>query len=175
MAAAAAIDQTPGMDEAEVDAFTEMVRAFLLYKPANPLNIMVGWCVNDYQIDIATPEGRTEYKRILDMAAALGAEHVLFAPANSEVSRRAASRDDWGWENVLWLGLGQKIRRNEWDPATGAIPSSVREMLDYAQSKNLRLVAYVYPVMGVQQNTRLADRAEAASARIWATTSFRTG
>ena len=56
----------PGMDEAEVDAFTALVRAFLLYKPTNPLNVMVGWCVNDYQIDIATPEGRAEYKRILD-------------------------------------------------------------------------------------------------------------
>ena len=89
---------------------------------------MVGWCVNDYQIDIATAEGRTEYKRIFDMAAALGAEHVLFAPTNSEVSTRAANQDDWGWENLLWLGLGQKIRRNEWSSENGAIPSSVREM-----------------------------------------------
>jgi hypothetical protein len=146
------VDQTPGLDESEVAAFTGLVRAFLLYQPVNPLNIMVGWCANDYQIDIATAEGRTEYKRILDMAAAVGAEHVLFAPANSEVSRRDNSRDDWKWEYVLWLGLGQKIRNNQWDPATGPIPASVREMLDYAHSKRLSLVAYVYPVMGFTQD-----------------------
>ncbi len=146
------IDATPGMDEAEVEAFTEAVRASLLYKPANPLNIMVGWCANDYQIDIATPQGRTEYKRILDMAANLGAEHVLFAPANSEVSRREDSRDDWKWEYVLWLGLGEKIRQNQWDPSSGPIPAGVREMLDYARSKKLGLVAYVYPVMGFTQS-----------------------
>ena len=145
------IDTAPGLDEAEVEAFTDAVRASLLYKPANPLNIMVGWCANDYQIDIATPEGRTEYKRILDMAATLGAEHVLFAPANSEVSRREDSRDDWKWEYTLWLGLGQKIRKNEWDPSSGAIPASVQEMLDYARFKKLGLVAYVYPVMGFTQ------------------------
>jgi hypothetical protein len=145
-------DARPGLDEAEVFAFTEMVRAFLLYRPANPLNLMVGWCANDYQIDIATAEGRAEYSRILDMAANVGAEHVLFAPANSAVSKRSQSTDDWKWEYVTWLGLGEKIRRNEWDPATGAIPDSVREMLDYAAAKHLGLLAYVYPILGFTQN-----------------------
>jgi hypothetical protein len=141
-----------GLDDAEVFTFTEMVRAFLLYRPANPLNLMVGWCANDYQIDIATPEGRAEYKRILDVAADVGAEHVLFAPANSAVAKRSESTDDWKWEHVLWLGLGEKIRRGEWDPATGTIPDSVREMLDYAAAKHLGLLAYVYPIMGFTQN-----------------------
>ena len=145
-------DAAQGMDEAEVEAFTSMVRAFLLYRPAHPANLMVGWCVNDYQIDIAKPEGRAEYKRILDMASELGAEEELFAPSNSDVSRRRLSSDDWHWENVLWLGMGQKIRRNEWDPAAGAIPASVEEMLDYARSKRLGLLAYVYPVLGFTQS-----------------------
>ncbi len=145
-------DQTAGMDKAEVEAFTDLVRAFLLYKPAHPANLMVGWCVNDYQIDIARPEGREEYKRILDMAAKLGAEQVLFAPSNSDVSRRRLSRDDWHWENTLWLGMGQKIRRDEWNPSAGALPASVREMLDYAQLKHLGLLAYVYPVLGFTQS-----------------------
>jgi hypothetical protein len=144
-------DEQPGLDTAEVEAFTEMVRAFLLYKPTHPLNIMVGWCANDYQIDIATPEGRAEYKRLLDTAAQVGAEHVLFAPANSEVSRRSLSKDDWKWEYVLWLGMGQKLRRDEWDPAKDALPASTQEMLDYARSKNLKLVAYVYPVLPFEQ------------------------
>lgn len=145
-------DAKAGMDEAEIEAYTAMVRAFLLYKPTNPLNVMVGWCVNDYQIDIAKPEGRSEYKRILDMSAELGAEHVLFAPYNSAAARRSMSRDDWKWEYVLWLGLGQKIRRNEWDAATGELPAEVRELLDYAKSKNLGLLAYVYPVLGFEQS-----------------------
>jgi len=160
------LDEAPGLDKAEDEAFTDAVRASLLYKPANPLNIMVGWCANDYQIDIAMPAGRTEYQRILDMAAALGAEHVLFAPANSDVSRREDSRDDWKWEYVLWLGLGEKIRQNQWDPSTGPIPASVREMLDYARSKKLGLVAYVYPVMGFTQNPEWLVGANRARANL---------
>jgi len=123
------------------------VRAFLLYKPARPLNIFVGWCVNDYQIDVAAAPGRAEYKRILDRAAELGAEYVLYAPANSDLSRREESVDDWSWEHVLWLGLGQKIRKGEWAPRSDDVPPSVQEMLDYAGAKGLKLVAYVYPVL----------------------------
>ncbi len=140
-----------GMDEAEIEAFTECVRAFLLYKPERPLNIFVGWCVNDYQIDIATPKGREEYKRVMDRAAELGADYILFAPTNSDISRREDSVDDWGWENLLWLGLGQKIRRNEWNPKYDPVPPTVQEMLDYARKNNLKLVAYVYPVMPFSQ------------------------
>ena len=145
-------DTTPGMDEAEVATFTELVRAFLLYRPARPLNLFVGWCVNDYQIDAAAPEGRAEYKRILDRAAELGAEYVLYAPTQSDLSRRVDSADDWSWENLLWLGLGQKIRKGEWDARKDAVPASLQEMLDYARSKNLKLVAYVYPVLPFSQN-----------------------
>ncbi len=35
-------DAVPGLDEAEVAAFTDTVRAFLLYRPGKPLNIFVG-------------------------------------------------------------------------------------------------------------------------------------
>ena len=142
----------PGMDEAEIETFTELVRAFLLVKPAKPTNVMVGWCANDYQIDVATPEGREEYRRLFDRAAELGAEYFLYAPTNSDLSRRSDSKDDWGWENLLWLGLGQKIRRNEWDPKTGAIPPSVQEMLGHARAKRLKLLAYVYPVVPFSQD-----------------------
>ena len=155
-------DAAPGLDESEVSAFTGMVRAFLLYRPVRPLNIMIGWCANDYQIDVATPEGRAEYKRIMDSAAALGADHLLFAPANSDVSRREDSTDDWGWEYTLWLGMGEKIRKNEWDAATGPIPNSVQEMLSYARSKKLGLLAYVYPVLGFggkRKRSNLGDHA----------------
>lgn len=140
-------DATDGMDEAEIAAFTEMVRAFLIAPHERPLNIFVGWTANDYQIDVGTSEGRTEYRRLLNRAAQLGAEYVLYAPSNSLLSRREESVDDWSWEHVLWLGLGQQIRRGEWDPAADEIPWSVREMVGYARSRNLRLLAYVYPIM----------------------------
>jgi hypothetical protein len=149
----AAPDAAPGMDEAEIEAFTEMVRASLLYTPERPLNLFVGWCVNDYQIDAATPEGRAEYRRIMDRAAELGAEYVLYAPTQSDLSQRIESADDWSWENLLWLGLGQKIRKGEWDPRTDAVPAGLQEMIDYAGSKRLKLVAYVYPVVPFSQNT----------------------
>ena len=148
----AAAADTSGLDVAEVDAFTEMVRAFLLYRPDRPANVFVGWTANDYQIDIATPEGRAEYKHLLDRAAALGAEHVVFAPTNSALSRRVESADEWSWENLLWLGLGQKMRKGEWDPRRDSVPASVREMLDHARSRRLGLLAYVYPVVPFAQN-----------------------
>ncbi|MCX6377386.1 MAG: hypothetical protein NTU88_15345, partial [Armatimonadetes bacterium] len=65
---------------------------------------------------------------------------------------RKESRDAWGWEHILWLGLGQKIRKDEWDPNKDTIPSSIKEMLDYAKSKHVGLVAYVYPTMPWMQN-----------------------
>ena len=113
----------PGMDEAEVAAFTDLVHAFLLYHPTRPLNIMVGWCVNDYQIDVAGADGRAEYKRIIDRAAELGAQYLLYAPSNTSLSRREDSLDDWSWEHVLWLGLGQKIRAGAWNVKSGEIPA----------------------------------------------------
>jgi hypothetical protein len=145
-------DAEPGMDEGEVEAFTGLVRAFVLAKPERPVNVFVPWCLNDYQIDIATPEGRTEYKRILDSAASLGAEHVIFAPTNSDLARREDSLDDWSWENLLWIGFGQKLRANQWKVDGGAVPASVQEMLDYARSKRLKLLAYVYPVLPFAQD-----------------------
>ncbi len=145
-------DSPEGMEPGEIEAVTECVRAFLVYRPQKPLRFFVGWCANDYQIDVGTPAGRAEYKRVIDRAAEMGAEYVLFAPANSAVSRREDSADDWSWEYVLWLGMGQKIRRGEWDPKSGAMPPSVQEMLDYARSKKVKLAAYVYPVLPFSQN-----------------------
>jgi len=141
-----------GLDEAEVAAFTNMVRAFLLYRPTNPIHVFVGWCANDYQIDAGTAEGRAEYKRLIDRASALGAQYVLYAPSNSALSRREESVDDWSWEHVLWLGLGQQIRKNQWNPRTSTIPPSVQEMLDHARGKRVGLLAYVYPVLPFSQN-----------------------
>jgi hypothetical protein len=142
----------PWIDNAEVDAVVACVRCFLLWQPTQSVRLSIGWCENDYQIDIATPEGRAEYKRIIDQAAAVGCRDILFTPANSEESSLRENRDAWGWENVLWLTLGQKLRKGEWDPAKDKLPSSVQELQDYAKGKNVSLMAYVYPSLPFMQN-----------------------
>jgi len=147
-----AFDRAPRLDRAELDALTRCVEAFQLFRPQQSVRVHVPWCENDYQIDVGTAEGRAEYRRIIDQAAAVGCHHMLFTPGNSEVSSLAENADAWAWENVLWLGLGQKIRKDEWDIARDPIPQSVQEMLDYARTKEIQFVAYVYPTLGWKQN-----------------------
>ncbi len=167
-------DAKPGMDEAEVDAFTDLVRAFTLARPARPVNVFVPWCLNDYQIDIATPEGRAEYKRMFDVAAELGADYAIFAPTNSDLAKREDSTDDWSWENLLWAGFGQKIRKNEWNPKTGPIPASVQEMLDYSAGKKIKLLAYVYPVLAFSQNPEWLTARKNNPKRLYGNLGFRS-
>jgi hypothetical protein len=155
----------PGLDEAEVASFTAMVRAMMPYEPERPLNVFVPWTANDYQIDVGTVEGRTEYRRLLDAAKSVGTEYMIFAPSNSAVSRREESIDDWSWEHVLWLGLGQQIRKGEWNPRTGVIPPTVQEMLDAARERKIGLLAYVYPVLPFAQNPEWLVPARANSTR----------
>jgi hypothetical protein len=112
----------------------------------------VGWTLNDYQIDVAKPEGRAEYKRVIDTASDLGIRNLLYAPSNTDLAKRIDDSDDWNWEHVTWLGFGQRIRKGEWDPEKGAIPASVTEMLAYAKSKNIGLLAYIYPSLAYAQN-----------------------
>lgn len=147
-----ALANLPQRDRAESDAVTRCVDAFALYRPQKSLRVHVPWCENDYQIDVAKPEGRAEWKRILDQCAAVGVDYSLFTPANSEIAPLTDNADAWGWECCLWLGLGQKIRKGEWNIASDPLPASIQEMLDYAKSKNVKLVAYAYPTLGWKQN-----------------------
>lgn len=141
------------IDVNEAAALQDCVRAFLMKPlPEKSTRIDVGWCYNDYQIDLGTPEGRKEYKRIIDRAAQMGIDNILLAAANNDVSSLSENRDCWGWENCLWLGMGQKIRKGEWDPAKDPIPASLKEMLDYAKSKKVNFVAYVYPTVPFMQD-----------------------
>jgi hypothetical protein len=140
------------LDLAESDAMRQCVASFAIFKPEKSLRVHVPWCENDYQIDVGTPEGRTEWKRIIDQCAAVGVTDTLFTPANSAVAPLSENTDAWGWENCLWLGLGQKIRKGEWDIAKDPIPPSIQEMMDHAKSKNVRLIAYAYPTMPWKQN-----------------------
>jgi hypothetical protein len=137
--------ESPAIDANEINALTDCVRSFLLYHPARSLRVHIPWCENDYQIDVGTLEGVEEYKRIMDRAAELGASHLLYTPANSGLSRLEDNADAWGWENLLWFGLGQKIRKGDWDPRRDEVPAPLKAMLDHAASKGLKLMAYAYP------------------------------
>jgi hypothetical protein len=140
------------LDLAESEAMRQCVAAFAVFKPEKSLRVHVPWCENDYQIDVGTAEGRTEWKRIIDQCAAVGVTDTLFTPANSAVAPLSENTDAWGWENCLWLGLGQKIRKGEWDIANDPVPPSIQEMMDYAKAKKVRLIAYAYPTMPWKQN-----------------------
>ena len=134
-------------DGAEVASFTNLVAYYVKAKPVKSVKMNVGWCENDYQIDIAKASGRTEYKRIIDQTAAMGLDHLLYAPSNAALGSRDESTDDWGWENLLWLNMGIKIRKGEWNVEKDVIPVTVQEMLDYARSKKIKLISYLYPVL----------------------------
>ena len=138
---------TGKQDSAEVEAFTKCVKTFILPHPAHSINMNGAWCENDYQIDVATKEGRDEYKRIIDRCKEMGIDYVLYAPTHSEMGSRDETADDWNWENLLWLGMGLKVRNGQWDPEKDELPGSIQEMVDYAASKDIKLVAYMYPVM----------------------------
>jgi hypothetical protein len=167
---------SPTIDANEVNALTDCVRAFLLYYPVRSVRVHIPWCENDYQIDVGTPEGVEEYKRIMDRAAELGITHLLYTPANSGLSRLEDNADSWGWENVLWFGLGQKLRKGEWDPRRDAVPEGLKAMLDYAASKRLKLMAYAYPSLPFLQNPEWTAwaGADAAGGRAVADTGLRS-
>jgi hypothetical protein len=143
--------EVPTIDLNEVDALSDCVRSFLLYFPGRT-RVHIPWCENDYQIDVGTSEGVEEYKRIMDRAAELGCRDVLYTPANSGLSRVEDNADAWGWENVLWFGLGQKIRLGEWDPDRDDVPDGIKAMLDYAATRGLKLMGYAYPSLPFLQN-----------------------
>jgi hypothetical protein len=165
---------SPSIDANESNALVDCVRSFLLYYPAQSVRVHIPWCENDYQIDVGTPEGVEEYKRIMDRAAELGVTHLLYTPANSSLSRLEDNADSWGWENVLWFGLGQKLRKGEWDPRRDDVPPGLKAMLDYAASKNLKLMAYAYPSLPFLQDPGWTAWAGADAAKSGADTGQRS-
>jgi hypothetical protein len=140
------------IDNGEYDGIRNCVRAFLEFKTEKSRRVHIPWCENDYQIDLAKPGAEAEYRRIISRAAELGVTHLLFTPQNSNVSLRSDSKDAWGWESLLWLGYGPKIREGQFDVATGVLHPSVQRMLDYAKSKQIKLMAYVYPTLAWMQD-----------------------
>ncbi len=141
-----------GLDRGEIDAFTACVRTFLIAPAPEPARVEVGWTLNDYQVDVGTDEGKREYRRIIDATANLHIGTLLYSGANSILANRSDDTDSWHWEHTLWLNLGQKIRKGEWDPATSPIPEDIRALVAYGRSKGVGLLAYVFPSVPFEQN-----------------------
>ena len=99
------------------------------------------------QIDVGTVEGMTEYKRIIDRNAEFGVTHIVYEPFNSLRSSRKTATDGWGWEGSLWLSMGEQIRNGSWAPKKDKMPPEIQSMLDYAASRSVKLMGYVYPCL----------------------------
>ncbi|NQU21482.1 MAG: hypothetical protein HQ567_09375 [Candidatus Nealsonbacteria bacterium] len=145
------------LDVNEVLAVGDCVRAFLTYRPEKSIRIHVDWCENVYQIDLAKPGAWQEYQRIIRRAAQVGCDHILFSPHDENLAPLKDSRDAWGWESLLWLNMGQKVRKGEWIPGKDPLPEVVRQRLDFAKKHGIRLVAYAYPTLPFMQNPRWTE------------------
>jgi len=162
------------IDMGEIDAFIDCVRAFLLYKPTKSARIHVPWCENDYQINVATEDGAAQFKRIVDTVSALGIQHMLYTVRNEDIALQQDASDAWHWEHLLWLNMGIKIRQNEWDPKKDSLPARTRELMDYAKSKNVKLMAYVYPTLAFEQNNGWLTKRHASQDQLCANLGIRT-
>lgn len=162
------------IDMGEVEAFIGCVRAFLLYRPEKSVRIHIPWCENDYQIDVATKYGEAQYKRIVNAAASLGIDNMLYTVRNSGIASIKDASDNWHWEHLLWLNMGIQIRKNEWDPKRDLLPEKTVELIDYARSKNINLMAYVYPTLKFQQNSEWITKRSQNNPQLVANFGFRS-
>jgi hypothetical protein len=103
---------------------------------------------NDYQVDISNATQWPEYQRILMQLGRMGVERILFAGTDSAQSSTANCTDDWCWEEVLWLSMGEKIRQGLWTPGVDPNPDIVDQLAHYAQGYGVSAVPYVYPILG---------------------------
>jgi len=146
-----------GRDAPKVDingtlAMTDCVRAFMTYRPKKTVRIHVDWCENVYQMDLSQKGIWDEYKRIIKMAASVGCDHILYSPHDENLAPLKDSRDAWRWESLLWLGMGQKIRKGTWVASKDALPDVVKERLAFAKKHKIKLVPYVYPTLPFMQD-----------------------
>lgn len=148
-----------GRDAPKVDingtlAMTECVKAFTTYRPTRSTRMHVDWCENVYQIDVSTPAGWKEYQRIIKRAAQVGCNRILFTPHDEKLAPLRENRDAWGWESLLWLNMGQKVRKGQWVPGKDPLPPVVKQRLDFARKHGIRLAAYVYPTLPFMQDPK---------------------
>ena len=46
--------------------------------------------------------------------------------------------------------MGEQIREGAWLPSQGSVPQDIVEMIEYAASKGIKMLAYVYPCLAFQ-------------------------
>ncbi len=158
-----ALQASPSYDIAEYDAIEKCVGAFVDPAPKRTLKVHISWCENDYQIDLANPDGPPQYHRILQRAKDLGCDTLLFTPQNSKLAKREESTDAWAWESLLWLGYGIKIREGKWSIEKSPIDPSVQEFLNEAKHKHINLLAYVYPTLAWPKDPAWTEWAKKAN------------
>lgn len=144
------------LNYAERDFFRDLAEAHFV--PAQDgyktLIVHIPWTENDYQIDISNATQWPEYVRILTQLSRIGVNRILFAGGNSAVSTTANCTDDWGWENVLWLNLGEQLREGYWSPTSSSrIPDSVLQLIDTAGALGVSTIPYIYPILGLGEGT----------------------
>jgi hypothetical protein len=138
----------------ERKAFVDCVNTFLLdhdSRKTKTVKVNVAWDENDYQIDVGTAQGELEYRRIIDRNSEWGITHIVYEPRNTLHSTRFNSTDGWGWEGSLWFSMGEAIREGSWSPIRDEVPSDIANMVSYAASKDVKLMAYVYPCLLFQE------------------------
>eukprot|EP01064_Diplonema_japonicum_P007186 TRINITY_DN1488_c0_g1_i1.p1 TRINITY_DN1488_c0_g1~~TRINITY_DN1488_c0_g1_i1.p1 ORF type:complete len:894 (+),score=220.21 TRINITY_DN1488_c0_g1_i1:47-2728(+) len=134
--------------KSEATAFKACVDSFRMVPQTTAVKVNVAWDENDYQLDMASPQDVAEYKRIIDMNADLGLTYQIFAARNSKHSSRYNTTDGWGFEDVLWLSMGELIREGKFNPVTDPIASDITDIVQYASMRGVKLLAYVYPCLG---------------------------
>ena len=140
------------IDVNEVLAMSDCVGAFTTFKPTKSVRLHVDWCENVYQMDVSKPADWEEYQRIIVRAAELGCDHLLYSAGDQSLAKTRDSRDAWGWEELLWLNMGQKIRSGDWVPGKDELPRVVQDRIDFANQHGIKLVAYAYPTLPFMQD-----------------------
>ena len=87
-----------GLNTGEYISFTKCVEAYLLdsaSRAEKTVKVNVAWDENDYQIDVGTEAGMTEYKRIIDRNAEFGVTHIVYEPFNSLRASRKTATDGY--------------------------------------------------------------------------------
>eukprot|EP01084_Bolivina_argentea_P038621 71422_1 len=143
---------------AERDIIISTVEHFLMdieeRKKYGSVKINVGWDENDYQLNIGTNQTQiAKYKRIFSRCSQYGIDHETFAPWNPLQASHQRATDNWGWEPVLWFTEGENIRQLIFNPWTDKIPNELSTMFMSANSLNVHLNAYVYPILGYENQT----------------------
>ena len=88
--------------------------------------------------------------------------HQVYEPRNTLHASRFNSTDGWGWEASLWFSMGEDIREGSWAPQSDPVPSDILEMIAYANTKGVKLLACKFHcleaavfVLRCQGNTRI--------------------